>query len=412
MNLRNISAVARFEFTNTMQRRSALLIIFGLPLLTIAVLWGLNRIVGSQTEGDGNASNILSEFATGGEQAVQVGVVDNSGVIDFSLLAEVSGYLPFESSESAQAAFDSGEINGFYVVPADVIETGTIMFHVERVTPNGAGTQPIYRALATSLIEDGEFLAHFLAPIEIQETDLSASETRDTSNFGAAYATGIAVAILFYLTAMSASGYLLQSLGKEKQNRIMEILLSSLRPLELLSGKVLGLGAVGLLQMVIWLALGIFLSSQSEMLGNLALPELSVSVWLAIMAFFIVGFLSYACLFAGLGAMAPSTKESGQYTFFMMLPTFVPLWFMTIILQSPNGGFAVATSMIPLTSPIAMPVRMILTEVPFWQIGSSILVGLGLATVALWLATRVFHSQTLLSGSDLSLRTLRTALFG
>jgi ABC-2 type transport system permease protein len=136
-------------------------------------------------------------------------------------------------------------------------------------------------------------------------------------------------------------------------------------------------------------------------------------VWALIVLHFIVGYLVYASLFAGLGAVTPNPKESSQYTFFLMLPTFLPMWFNSIMVSAPNGAFATTLSLVPLTAPLAMPMRLSLTAVPTWQW----VVSLGLSLVAaggiLWLATKLFHSRTLLSGQSPSLRgiwqTLREA---
>jgi ABC-2 type transport system permease protein len=243
-------------------------------------------------------------------------------------------------------------------------------------------------------------------PADIQEINLSTAEEEQTS-FGQGYVMGIAVAILFYMTAISASGYLLQSLGKEKENRVMEILLSSVRPVELLLGKMLGLGAIGLLQLVIWsvITITIFRGDENSFFSNLPLPTLKPAVWLIIVAHFMAGYLVYAGLFAGLGAIAPNPKESGQITFFLMIPVILPMWLNTILLSAPNGTMATAMSLIPLTSPVAMPMRLAATTVPTWHWLFSLAAALLTAVVTLLLAARIFRSQVLLSGQSLSLRT-------
>jgi len=200
-------------------------------------------------------------------------------------------------------------------------------------------------------------------------------------------------------------------LGKEKENRVMEILLSSVRPLHLLMGKVIGLGGIGLLQMGVWtfLALVVFQRGAS-LFANITLPTLSAGTWSLAIVHFIVGYLVYASLFAGLGAIAPSVKESSQYTFLLMLPTFIPLWFNSIMFASPNGPFAIWLSLIPLTAPLAMPMRLSLTAVPPWQWVVSLSTSAGTAVLLLWGATKLFRSQTLLSGQRFSPNVIWKAL--
>ncbi len=222
------------------------------------------------------------------------------------------------------------------------------------------------------------------------------------------------IAILFYLTVIGAAGYLLQSLGKEKEGRVMEILLSSLRPLELLTGKVLGLGGIGLLQMAVWSLLAFTIFQRGDSLfNNITLPTLTAGAWILTILHFIVGYLVYASLFAGLGAIVPNVKEGSQYTFLLMLPTFLPMWFNSIMISAPNGLFATTLSLVPLTAPLAMPMRLAITAVPPWQWLVSLSVSLAAAVLLLWAATKFFRSQTLLTGQSFSpkviWRTLRSA---
>jgi ABC-2 type transport system permease protein len=212
---------------------------------------------------------------------------------------------------------------------------------------------------------------------------------------------------------IGAAGYLLQSLGKEKENRVMEVLLSSIRPFQLLAGKVLGLGAIGLLQMIVWTVLALFVFRENgSPMSNITLPTLSVGTWILIVLHFVVGYLVYASLFAGLGAMASSVKESSQYTFLLMLPTFLPMWFNSIMITAPNGSFATILSLFPLTAPISMPVRLAVTAVPMWQWLASLAGCVVTAVFLLWGATKFFRSKTLLSGQSPSLRLVWQTLRG
>jgi ABC-2 type transport system permease protein len=221
------------------------------------------------------------------------------------------------------------------------------------------------------------------------------------------------MAVLFYMTVIGSAGYLLQSLGKEKQNRVLEILLSSTRPLELLVGKMIGLGAIGLVQLIIWsLIVTLLLGRENSFLGNIQLPELELSMWFSAVSFFLVGYLVYGSLFAGLGAVSPGVKESSQYTFFLMLPTFIPLWLNSILLTAPNQTPMIILSLFPLTSPIAMPMRMAATAVPFWQVALGLALGVVTAVGMLYIATRFFRSQTLLSGQAVNLRRILQAARG
>jgi ABC-2 type transport system permease protein len=400
-----------------LKRRSALFVLLGLPVLTMLLLTGINWLARSQAGGDGggNRGGAFTEFVFGGnEESLPQGLVDETGRIDLYPPPADRLFVALPTVLQAQAAYEAGEIAGYYVIPTDYLVRGDIFYYADQLSFESPERTLLYEMLAIAFVGEEAPIERIVNPLPVvQEVNLSAGQEQEGSE-GISIILGIAVALLFYLTAMGASGYLLQSLGVEKQNRVMEILLSSLRPLELLLGKVLGLGAIGLLQMAIWSTVALFVFQRGEStFSNIPLPTLAPSVWALIVLHFIVGYLVYASLFAGLGAVTPNPKESSQYTFFLMLPTFLPMWFNSIMVSAPNGAFATTLSLVPLTAPLAMPMRLSLTAVPTWQW----VVSLGLSLVAaggiLWLATKLFHSRTLLSGQSPSLRgiwqTLREA---
>jgi ABC-2 type transport system permease protein len=400
--------VARHEFLSTLKRRSAVFVLFGLPLLSMLFLAGINWLARSQTgaDGPGSAASSLDRFVFGGqEEPLATGLVDLTGRVDGAHPL----FLPFASVAAAQRAYDGDEIGGYYVIAADFVETGRVTYHADTFPFESSHEQILYALLAESYLGESAPVARIVRPLEAYtEVNLSTrDEPEGQTSFAGAFGLGFAIAILFYLTAMGAAGYLLQSLGHEKQNRVMEILLSSIRPFELLLGKMIGLGGIGLLQMAIWSAVALLLFRQGDAIfANIQLPTLTMQTWILIILHFAMGYLVYASLFAGLGAITPSPKESSQYTFILMLPTFLPMWFISILLSAPNSPFSLALSLIPLTAPLAMPLRLVITAIPTWQWLLSLTVSLLTAAGALWLATRIFHSRILLSGRSLTPRSL------
>lgn len=401
-----ISLVARHEFLSTLKRRSALFVIFGLPILSMLVLTGINALSGSQGDEEGGA-NAFTNFVMGEEESRPLGLVDETGQIATFTPPTDTMFLPFASVAEAEAAFDDETIRGYYRIPADYLESGEIYFYALDLGIETPDDFFLFQVLTANFIEDPTLAAQVLLPMKnYQEINLAAGVETEATDVAGGLAMGMGIAILFYLTAMGASGYLLQSLGKEKQNRVMEILLSSARPFELLVGKIIGLGGIGIIQIVVWsaIALTVF-RGESSFLTNISLPTLAPGTWVVIVLHFIVGYLVYSSLFAGLGAITPGTKESSQYTFFIMLPTFLPMWFNSVLISAPNGTMAMTLSFIPLTAPITVPMRLAITAVPVWQWVLSLSLSLATAVLLIWLATKLFHSRTLLSGKTLGLKT-------
>jgi ABC-2 type transport system permease protein len=237
--------------------------------------------------------------------------------------------------------------------------------------------------------------------------------------------------ILFFVITMSAS-YMLQSVVKEKENRTAEVLLVSLRPRDLMLGKVIGLGCLALGQMMIWLVGGMLLTvgglgaavllrnpladpavaqgaaaagaaSAAAVTGGLALPP-GFAFWALL--FFLGGYIVYSSALGALGALAPNMREGSQFTFVFLIPLLTPVWLNYVFTEQPNGPLATILSLFPLTAPTAMVARLAAGGVPFWQAALSLA---GLAVTAYFfihLAARFFRADTLLTSSTLTWRRI------
>ena len=403
--------VAKQEFLSTLKRRSAQFAIFGLPILALLILSGINWFAKSQGSDDSSA---LSSFISDSTDMLPAGLIDETGQINRFSPPTDSLFTQYTTMEAAQAAYEADEINGYYQIPANYLTVGEVFYFANKLPLDPPNEYMLFTLLAENYLDEPIPTTLVINPLQqYEEIDLSATEEQAGQGVGAAIGLSMGMAILFYLTVMGAAGYLLQSLGKEKENRVMEILLSSVRPIQLLVGKVLGLGGIGLLQMTVWTFLAFVVFQRGDSLfANMALPTLSAGVWGLTIAHFIFGYLVYASLFAGLGAIVPNVKEGSQYTFILMLPTFLPLWFSSIMFTAPNGSFATWLSFIPLTAPIAMPIRLTLTAVPTWQWLVSLSVSAVTAVLLLWTATKFFRSQTLLRGQRFSPKVIWKTLRG
>jgi ABC-2 type transport system permease protein len=220
------------------------------------------------------------------------------------------------------------------------------------------------------------------------------------------------VTLAIMVPLFTSGSYLLMSLAEEKSHRVVEILLSALRPRDLLAGKLLGLGALTLVQYLIWGALGVVGTTllgrgPTDLLGAIRLEGVEVFL---ILAFALGGYILYAGLMAGIGAMAPDLEGGRTWVFVITLPMMLPIYLWPAIVESPGGMLATALSLIPFSSPVAMLMRMMSAMVPAWQIAFSLLLLMGTAVGLVALMARLFRAQTLLSGESLSLRRLVAAL--
>jgi ABC-2 type transport system permease protein len=226
-----------------------------------------------------------------------------------------------------------------------------------------------------------------------------------------AFLLPILLGVLLYSSIFTVSSFLLQSVTTEKETRIIEILLTSVRSFDLLLGKVIGLGGLGLLQIGIWSGAGAVLAGGGTLAqiapGSLSFPK----EWLGIgLLYFLAGYFFYASAMAAIGAVAPSLKESGPITLALLLPAWVPFLLLRPILSDPGGALARALSVFPPTAPMVALLRLTSGHLPAWEaaLGLLLLVSSGLLVLAA--AGRLFRASILLAGSPPSARSLARAL--
>ena len=217
------------------------------------------------------------------------------------------------------------------------------------------------------------------------------------------YANFIVPAVFSFLLGLSlvfSSTYVIQSLSEEKENRVMEVLMSSVSPRQLLTGKVLGLGAAGLIQVLVWIiSIPLLLTVASSSLGGiLSTIHVPLYFWGFAVTYFILGYLMFAGLSASIAAVSSTVQEAQGLAGIYGIFNFVPFWLLSVILLYPNNPAWVVLSIFPLTSPVLVMMRMGLIGVPAWQLAASITV-LALTVLGeLWLSARLLRVYMLMYG--------------
>jgi ABC-2 type transport system permease protein len=272
----------------------------------------------------------------------------------------------------------------------------------------------IQNVLRYNLVGGNQALTDRLSqPLNVTYVSLSTQPQRDSGSM-LAFFLPYAVTMLLYIVIITSSSLMLSSITTEKQNRIIEILMVSVTPIQLLTGKIIALGLAGLLQTVVWGGAGFLLLQISGSSFNLpAAFMLPPSILLWGIVFFILGFTVYASLMAGVGALVPNLREASQATTIIILPMIIPLIFLSAIVDDPNGVISLVLSMFPLTAPIGMMSRLAAgVVVPLWQI----LIAAGLlvltAVFIIRSVSQLFRAQTLLSGQEFSVGLFLRSLAG
>jgi ABC-2 type transport system permease protein len=218
---------------------------------------------------------------------------------------------------------------------------------------------------------------------------------------------------VLYMAFAMTSGFMLQSVSREKENRTAEVLLVSLKPRDLMFGKIAGLSTVGLIQVAVWLTVifGVFLSQDTIAGIDFALSgEVAVRVIPWTFVYFLLGYLMYASIYSVLGVLSPTARDANQFVFVAIVPLVIPLLFVTTFTEVPDGALATTLSLFPLTSPVAMVARLGAGSVPWWQLAVGAAALAILAYLFVLLAGRLFRASNLLSNRGLTWTRLKTAL--
>ena len=418
--------VLRHELITTLSRRSFLLVSFGIPLAAV-LIFAVISILQSDTSSSVDVSPSLAEDT---ELEVE-GYVDQAGLI-LSIPDQIrSDYLiPYSSEEHAQQALDAGDITAFYIIPEDYVEKGEFIYVHPTYTPTSSDGQEwmMRRTLLVNLLDGDANLADKVwNPMDLQVTNLAPKPQydryaeEDCSSPGPACESSILVryipfimAVLFYLFITMGSSLLIRNISGEKENMVMEILMQSIHPRQLLTGKLIGLGIASLLPTITWLGASYIILRLGG--GVLNLPaELTIPPSLLVwgIVFFILGYAVYASLMAGAGALLPNMKEITQATWVVMMPLMIGYIIALMASgEAPHAALPTALSLFPLTAPVVMMMRLTIGGVPLWQ---SLLATALMALTAVFIVrsvARMFRAQTLLSGQPFNAKRFAMALIG
>ena len=224
----------------------------------------------------------------------------------------------------------------------------------------------------------------------------------------------LSVALLLYMTIFIYGQNVLRGVMEEKQTRVAEIVVSSVRPTTLLAGKVLGVGAVGLTQLVIWIVVSFAMARyRIRLLGMMGIdaaplqfPSTSLGQMALLVLFFMLGYTFYAALFAAIGSMVNTEQEAQQAQLPVVMLLILSIVFLQPVLNSPDGKLANTLTWFPFSSPIVMPLRMSAVNVPGWEIAASLFTLVAGCYIAVWVAARIYRTGLLMYGKRPSMTEL------
>ncbi len=416
------------EYMSIVGRKSFIFLTLGMPLLFILIM----------------AVPIgLAYLNDKGSDTQQIAVIDETGRYAAALKSDdMYNFVAIKGDTvtNAREFYDkaNGSLDAIIIIPRDVDSTGMVdIFSEEAITPALVSN---VRSVLADTIETAHLTAMGIpniqemveqAHVDVDVRSIKWSEAGDEqeSSTDAAMGLGLMLSILTYMFVLMYGAMIMNSVIEEKTNRIVEVVVSSCRPFQLMLGKIIGVGLVGLTQMLIWIVLLVIVAMVAgsafgigqvspdavspeslrmakdagamEMIMRETLSINYTPIIVGFILYFIGGYLLYSSLFAGLGSAVDQPSDSSQFMTPVMLIMIVAFYAGMACMENPSGPTAVWCSIIPFTSPVVMMIRLPF-GVPFWQLALSLGLLFGTALAITWLAARIYRRGILHYGKKAS----------
>lgn len=376
---------------------------------------------------------IISELNSASTSIETVTVIDETGKLSGVITDnDQFRFIPLKGepgTTDVKRFFDqSGEsMSALVVIPADVLDSAKVNIYskstanmalVSHVTDCLNDTLTSVKASAMGVSGLSKMMREAQVDVDVCSVKLADDGSESEASTTAAMVLGMVLAFITYMFVLTYGAMIMNSVIEEKTNRIVEVIVSSCKPFQLMMGKIIGVALVGLTQFAIWAviiavaagALGVALASDTPLAQVPELVSAVQSVNLAgilacFLVYFLGGYLLYASLFAGFGSAVDQASDASQFTMPIMIVMMVALYAGIGCMENPNGTFALWCSMIPFTSPIVMMVRLPY-DVPLWQIAVSVALLFATAMAMVWLSGRIYRVGILRYGRKFTFKDI------
>ncbi len=395
--MKKIIDVARYEYIHHVAKRRFWIALLGMPLGFLLIM----------------ALSVLFSYLSFDNEPV--GYIDQANLITQPQeVPEKIGFtdifiqlLPYSDEDSARTDTENGKLQGFVVIPVGYQSTYSVTYFSNK-QPSSDVVRQINRLIRENMLlqEQIPHLERIEAGSQISLQSLDGSQSSDGTGWHRIFVP-ILIGILYFILVMSCGGYLLQSLVEEKQNRTMEIMITSMSPNQLMIGKIVGNLGVGFTQILVWvviLAIGLLVfRDRLPFLGDLNLSPGYMAISLALL---VLAFIVSAGLISIIGATMSTVEEGQSVNGLMVMPTMLPFYFFQTFLTNPNGIIPRILSYFPLSAPFSLSLRMAFTKIPVWEIISVFAILIISIALVFWLSGKAFRRGLLEYSKKLKLRDL------
>ncbi|NMC61024.1 MAG: ABC transporter permease [Candidatus Methanofastidiosa archaeon] len=376
--------VALTEFITNVKRKEFIILTILLPLLLV-----MSMILP------------LLFMQTVSHEKEILGVVDETDIVLPVLKDRYKDYTltEIENSEEARRLLENKNISSYILIPKEFLQTGKVYYYSKiQLTSFSSANMNLEMVLSDIVIENlleregvsKDTIQKVKNPIEMERITITKTGEEKETPFS--FVGNYLLPLFLFMSIMNAGGYLLNGIVEEKENKIIEVLISTISPSELLSGKIIGLGGLGILQIGIW-GSGIVIITEL-----LKIPLITLEKGILIIIYFVLGYLFYSSIFAMIASISTSTRDSQQISAIVSFIVFVPIVLFFGIVQNPNMAFIRILGMIPPFIPTIMIMRILLTEVPITDMILSMLILTGSLIISSKIAARIFKIGILMYG--------------
>ena len=404
------------EYTTLVARKSFIVITLLIPFLFVAI--GAVPVLISEWNNSGSAEAVTVIDETGR----LAGVIPDTESFRFIPLKGEAG------STDVKSFFDQAgnSMSALVVIPANVLDSAKVNIYskstvnmalVSHVTESLNDTLTAVKIASMGVPNLDKMVKEAQVDIDVNSVKLSDDGTESEASTTAAMVLGMVLAFITYMFVLTYGAMIMNSVIEEKTNLIVEVIVSSCKPFQLMMGKIIGVALVGLTQFLIWAILisvavgGLGISLANDQMSDLAVVFNAiqsvnlVSIFTCFVVYFLGGYLLYASLFAGFGSAVDQASDASQFTSPIIIVMVVALYAGIGCMENPNGSMAMWCSMIPFTSPIVMMVRLPY-DVPFWQIAVSVALLYGTAFGLVWVSSRIYRIGILRYGKKFTFKEI------
>lgn len=402
--MNKVMLLIKHEFIQAIKKPGYIILTLAIPVLALITI--------------GVVHLFSSLFEPAVEELTRVGYVDQVGIFDDYTDLGLIQFIPFNSEEEAIAALVESEIDEFFLIPVDYFTVVSI----QRFTMAREFETPISKRyaidsfLTRNILKDEvppELIDNVLSPLNLSviRLDEDGEVAESQSNIGNIIIPGI-FALLLSMALMFGSNSLISGLGEEKESRLIEVLTSSVSVSQMLIGKVIALGAAGLLQVLLWLlSAPLILDLASSTFGGLLMYIQIPSNFIFFgVIYFVLGYLLFAVLSITIGGIVSTTADGHNLSMLYIMAGYIPLWTFGAFINFPESPAWIVLSIFPITAPVQTMLRLGVSDIPGWQMAASI--GLLIITIAIgqYLSVKIFRTFMLMYGKKPQIRDIYRVL--